>query len=422
MNFPNSLAEDCEIAGSLTTVDKTLQKLLKEQQINPRPLMVCSGGTSTRCAMEGHWTLDLRKCCQELVFNPQEAVIELGAGHTMKTLLKELLLYHRSFPIGLSDQTGMGYILTGGISPLSRSQGIAVDQILEINGIWGSGQNFVISRPNVTASYLEKRQWKALSGAAPYLGIITKIKLKTFPIKPLCVWKSEVNKEELSEIIQHAEQWPFSISLQWTWGEIITTYVVSTNPKDELINTLKKVFKGFKEINQEEIYEISGLHQLPSFSQTNFEPNKYKNRIHSEVLGLLGPEWRGSCNEIITSLSQLIKERPHPNCQISSQQLGGFNHHSKESSYSFIDINSMWKPWITASWTRRDFRTRKESFLWLEKVWDTLKPHCPGVHMAQMHQHLDWHERELELAFGDWLPKLQELKTIYDPNGLLPPL
>ena len=54
----------------------------------------------------------------------------------------------RSFPIGLSGKTGMGYILTGGISPLSRSRGLAIDQIIEIKGFWGNGKEFHLLRPN----------------------------------------------------------------------------------------------------------------------------------------------------------------------------------------------------------------------------------------------------------------------------------
>ena len=100
----------------------------------------------------------------------------------MGDLCDFLRRHKRSFPIGLSGKTGMGYILTGGISPLSRSKGLAIDQILEIKGFWGNGREFHFSRPNsLEESTLE---WKALCGAAIFLGIITKVKLKTQPLKP----------------------------------------------------------------------------------------------------------------------------------------------------------------------------------------------------------------------------------------------
>ena len=143
----NSLAQDCLIAGIFEEVDSELKTILKAGKIKPKPLMVCSGGTSSRCAAEGHWTLDLRKRYQQIDFNLANNTVEVGAGITMGSLQKELIRHEKSFPIGLSGIPGMGYILTGGISPLSRSQGLAIDQILEVNGIWANGEFFKISKP-----------------------------------------------------------------------------------------------------------------------------------------------------------------------------------------------------------------------------------------------------------------------------------
>ncbi len=422
MSIPNYLADDSEIAGAITRVDESLQRLLKEKQLEPKPLLVCSGGTSTRCAADGHWTLDLRKCCKEIIFQPNENVVELGAGLTMKVLLGELLKYKRSFPTGLSGETGMGYILSGGISPLSRCQGLAIDQTLEINGIWGTGESFTFSKPNQSADLFEKKHWKALCGAAPFLAIITSLKLKTLPLQPIYFWKSKVTQKELSKLISDSEKWPSSASLQWSWGSEITAYAVMVNSNNSSKDSLSRLIKSVRAIDDEEIIPINGLHMLPNLISEVSNKSKISIRIHSEVLGILGPEWGDYCEDIIKSLSSLIKNRPHPNCTISSQQLGGFNEQNSLESFSFIDKNAMWKPWITASWEKNDVKGRVESIKWLKDVWETLEANCPGVHLAQMHQHLDWHQKEIKSAFGEWLPELQDLKSIYDPNGLLPAL
>ena len=47
---------------------------------------------------------------------------------------------------------------------------------------------------------------------------------------------------------------------------------------------------------------------------------------------------------------------------------------------------------------------------------------CPGVHLAQLHDHLPSHQSELVDAFGEWLPELRQLKSELDPQGRLPPL
>ena len=142
-----------------------------------------SGGTTSRAAADKHWILDLSKNYQNISFDLEKKHVEIEAGVKMGDLCDFLRRHKRSFPIGLSGKTGMGYILTGGISPLSRSRGLAIDQILEIKGFWGNGREFHFSRPNtLEESTLE---WKALCGAAIFLSIITKVKLKTQPLRPI---------------------------------------------------------------------------------------------------------------------------------------------------------------------------------------------------------------------------------------------
>ena len=58
----------------------------------------------------------------------------------------------------------------------------------------------------------------------------------------------------------------------------------------------------------------------------------------------------------------------------------------------------------------------------MKECWNNLEFICPGVHLAQIHPHLEWHEKEISSAFKDWLPKLQEIKAINDPRNLMPPL
>ena len=117
-----------------------------------------------------------------------------------------------------------------------------------------------------------------------------------------------------------------------------------------------------------------------------------------------------------------MSKRPNKNCYLAAQQLGGVSSQISRESTSFIHRQAIWKPWITASWRAGDQKAKIESLKWLNEIWSTLSPHCPGVHLAQMHQHLPWHKRETKEAFGEWLTTLQELKSRYDPQGILPRL
>ena len=103
----------------------------------------------------------------------------------MKDLMNYLEKHNMTFPTGLSKLPGAGYILTGGISPMSRRYGLAIDNIESIKGYLGNG-NFISLEQNSLDSD-QKLLWEGLKGAAPFLAIITEIGLKTFQSHPIPV-------------------------------------------------------------------------------------------------------------------------------------------------------------------------------------------------------------------------------------------
>ena len=324
--------------------------------------------------------------------------------------------YNRSFPIGLSGKTGIGYILTGGISPLSRSRGLAIDQIVEISGFWGNGDKFQLKRPQ--ANEKTSPEWRALCGAAAFLGIITKVKLKTQQLKPIVSWTANLTLSELSECIYQAESWPNYISLQWIWGESIFAYAIAEIQSDDnerkILNLLEKLpFTSNRKINK--VFDIKYLPKL------SLENNNFNNFCYSEVLGLLGPSWQNKNPKVVKIIRDLLHKRPNKNCYIASQQLGGKSLFDDVES-SFIHRYSFWKPWINGSWPANNQKEREKSLIWMEECWAQLEFICPGVHLAQLHNHLPWHKKEIALAFKDWLKELKEIKSKYDPDNIMPSL
>ena len=58
--FINAQAQDLKIAGVYKDLDANLLNLIKTNKIDPKPMMICRGSTSSSCAAKGHRTLDLR--------------------------------------------------------------------------------------------------------------------------------------------------------------------------------------------------------------------------------------------------------------------------------------------------------------------------------------------------------------------------
>ncbi len=416
LSLQNQNAKDSNVLGVSEEINSEFFQSLRSLQKSSIPFLVSSGGTTSRSAADNHWIIDLRKNYQNISFDLNTKHVEIEAGVRMGDLSNFLGKHKRSFPIGLSGKTGMGYILTGGISPISRSRGLAIDQIIEIKGFWGNGKEFHISQPNTPQE--SNHEWKALCGAAIFLGIITKVKLKTQPLRQILTWTANLSFSELSECINQAESWPNSLSLQWIYGENIfalaTGEIIDTDHEANLIDLIERLpFTSNRIINK-----VNNMHSLPNLSLGN---NKINNLNHSEVIGLLGPAWQKNNLNVLKIIKELIDQRPNENCYIASQQLGGLTK-LKNLETSFLHRDAIWKPWINGAWDANDQLQRKKTLQWMEECWTNLEFICPGVHLAQIHPHLQWHQKELSSAFKDWLPKLQEIKAIKDPQNLMPPL
>ena len=420
------MADDSHPAGWISTDAISLSNLIR-QGIQPTPLLVCAGGTSSRCAADGLWTLDLRARNRQLIISEEGDEVEIGTGLTMAEVLEGLKAHGRSIPVGLSTVPGCGFLLTGGVGPLSRSQGLAMDHIVGLRGVWGNGNIFDLSAPTnlvstgTVGSKESHQQWKGLLGAAPFLAVVTAIRLRTQKLTPLVIWRSVCSVQQLAIAVEAAEQWKHSASLQWAWNEKIELFIVCSADDPAAITAVQTLKTLIGHCSESSMTIVTGQQDQPLFGALATS-TAAKGRIHSEVISRLGPAWGQRSPSLLADLNQLIRRRPHPRCQISAQQLGGMSSQVPVSRTSFIHRDAIWKPWVTATWSAGDQNGRERALDWLFQANTILTESCPGVHLTQIHPHLSCHKAELNDAFQDWLPVLNQLKSHHDPYGLLPPL
>ena len=421
----NPQARDARSLGCLTPGPTLLPQLMR-QRLGGTPLLVRSGGTTSRCAGDQHWTLDLRRHRQ---FNYLRATqeVEFGTGLSMAELLKQLQVVDRAIPIGLSGLPGSGFVLTGGMGPLSRTQGLAIDHITQIEGVWGSGASFAFDANQARRDPASAACWRGLMGAAPFLAVVTKLRLRTDARTPLKLRRGWISPAQLPAVIALAEQWPDCCSLQWTWGEKLEIYAVDCSPHSAPSAGLATLDAFLNGCSGSDLERVEDQLDLPAFGQFGMESATTTAATetklpHSEVLGRLGPAFADRAQVLIERLAERMHQRPHPACRISAQQLGGATARIDPKHTSFIHRNAQWKPWVTAAWNRGDSQGRWRSLAWMEQVSEDLRTTCPGLHLAQLHDHLPGHQKELSDAFGSWLPELRHWKANVDPGGMLPPL
>jgi len=415
----NQNSNDADIKDLIYEVNKNKIIEFNKSLSKDEYLCICSGGTTSSCAKNNHITVDLRRNYKQISYDINTGVATIGGGVLMGDLINYLEKFNRMFPIGLSKLPGIGYILTGGISPLSKRYGLAIDNLVKVKGFYGNGDFF-----SLDINKLNKKEiliWEGIKGAAPFFSIITEVAIQTFEIFPIQVFEGFVDEEQLKELIAISGEFPKNFSFQFIFSDKIYVYIVTeliTAQEKDFAQKYFSIFQRFPSLKNK-IYK--------SLNQVNFFPKELNifelnSNLHSEVISLLGKNLKGYESEFIDELKIINAAKPNKACYVALQQLGDKSTYENKYSSFFIHRDSNWKPWIFASWEKNNNYDKKIVINWMNEAWDRLKRFFPYIHLAQLHNHLNSHRDELKLAFGNKLDELKDLKRIYDPSNILPPL
>ena len=415
----NQNSNDANIKDLIYEVNKSKIIEFSKSLLKDEYLCICSGGTTSSCAKNNHITVDLRKNFKHISYDRKTGVATIGAGVLMGDLLNYLDKFNRMFPIGLSKLPGIGYILTGGISPLSKRYGLAIDNLVKAKGFFGNGDFFSLDINNLNKK--EIPIWEGIKGGAPFFSIITELAIQTFESFPIQVFEGFVNNEELKELITISEKLPNNFSFQFIFSDNIYVYIVEeliTEKEKDLAKKYYSLFQKFPSLKNK-IYK--------NLNQINFFPKELNifelnSNLHSEVISLLGKNLKGYESEFVEELKDINASKPNKACYVALQQLGDQSMFENKYSSYFIHRDSCWKPWIFASWEKNNIYEKKVVINWLNESWYRLKKFFPYIHLAQLHNHLNSHQDELQLAYRGKLNNLKDLKRIYDPSNILPPL
>jgi len=414
----NQNSNDADIKDLIYKVNKNNIKEFGKTLLKEEYLCICSGGTTSSCAKDNHITVDLRKNYNQISFDEKTGFATISGGVLMGDLLNYLEKFKRMFPIGLSKLPGIGYILTGGISPLSKRYGLAIDNLIKAKGFFGNGDLFSLDINNLNNK--EIPIWEGIKGGAPFFSIITELTIQTFENFPIQVFEGFIDVEELKELITISEELPKNFSFQFIFSDKIYAYIVGELRTEEKDLTQKyfSIFQNFPTLKNR-IYK--NLNQINFFPK---ELNIYELNVnfHSEVISLLGKSLIGYESEFVEELKEINSVRPNLGCYVAMQQLGDQSAFENKYSSYFIHRDACWKPWLYASWEKKNENDKKVAIQWMNESWNRLKRFFPHIHLAQLHNHLNSHQDELKLAYSNKLNNLKDLKSIYDPSNILPPL
>jgi hypothetical protein len=405
------------------------------------PVTVRGGGCSVLCARDRAVMIDLAAhlCGGTLVGNDAR----MGGGATMGAVLDILAPQSRLIPMGVARIPGMGLALRGGVGYLTRSAGLTLDHLREVEIVVPSGEVLTLSEQSRGQ---EADLWWAVRGAAPSFGVATSVMFRSRPAPTrMFVQRLMYPLEALSAYFELAPALPRNTSASAILGPspdasgvpVLFVYVVGAGDGTEGISRVQAMTR--------ELTKRGGTPPLwerdEAFSYSDLPP--FDVPALGDVRtpsGSPGQRWGESPPSPATKqrlfnfekcpflkaldataaarLVEAIKAAPTRLCRIDLQHCGGALADVAPAATAFWNRDFEWNCPVIGAWHGLDGE-QEACTNWVRETVQLLAPYTVGTYSVEVAPGLPETAREVEQAFGGNLPRLRELKRRWDPDNLL---
>jgi len=440
-------------------------------------IVVVGGGHSQLCTRTEALVIDLKHShafSQVTVVQPKQQqdeegdnnspIIEMGGGANLERVAAALKGSGYSVPIGTYPTVGAGLVLQGGIGFLTRQFGLTVDAIIGAELVDTTGKVWSVSKED-DDSFHRDLLW-ALKGAGNQVGgVVTKIKLKTFAAEDMWMERILLRASSVESLARHlAAAWEIALGLP---NSDNLSLIISNVQEKDVFNMYFVYTRAFVDDFDVETFEESCTGRgflLDKFREVDgliLEEvfwKEEKQRSYNDTAGLLdipldyididlgrkppyvaighafigGQNFLAKATEIAESIANQLAEVPDNLFgQIHFQQVGG----------AMRDV----PPDATAFWNRSqtDFSTvivclcsdddnleknLRQAYAWTDSVERVLADIKMGTYSVDILRQQDLDglsglstKDQLLEAYGDNWKKIESVRSVLDPRGLMRP-
>jgi len=396
------------------------------------PVTVRGGSHSSLCAADKAIMIDMSASMNsgELV---QDSV-KIQGGATMGTALGLLIPKSRAIPIGAAHSPGMGLALQGGVGDLSRSMGLTLDHLTEVEMVVPSGDILILSDASKGD---EADLWWAVRGCAPNFGVVTSATFRSHELGDLFVQRLILDLDAMSTYFKIAPLLPRDTTMSALLGPpnaspgkpVFFVYTVYSGNDPEGIERAKRqthelveksktkpLYKNEKTAN----YYDTPAFAIPALDGSMGAPGAVCQPTAKRVFvyvksNFLRKDLDKKAAEI---LANSIKSAPTPLCRIDFQHCGGALGDVEPTATAFWNRGFEWNFVVSGIWIGPKGE-REACTEWVRKTVREMKPYIEGTYVVDVRPGFPEMQKEVEMAFGGNLSKLKSLKKKWDPNNIL---
>lgn len=397
---------------------------------------VRGGGLSSNCVAEGVVMVDLSVHLNAVRSDGAGDYVTVGGGATVGAMLDALRRAGRVVPVGIVGLAGFGLATRGGVGYLSRSAGLTLDHLVEVELVLPSG---AVVRLSERSTGVEADLWWAVRGCAPCFGVVTSAVFRTIEQGPVFVDRLVVGLDAVAEYFSVAPE----IARDTTMGAVLGylpdggagaepalfIYTACASQDDAAIEAARAATTAVAAASkQAPTYRsemrgryLDGLPQMAIPGSAGQEPPPIPPAEPGGAPGwfygkavFTGPTLGA---QVADGLAGQIRRSPTPGCRIDFQQTGGAVGDVPDSATAFWGRGSEWNIPLNAIWS--DPADSDACYSWARETLAVLAPDTIGVYSVEVRPGFAETEHEVELAYGGNLARLRALRAQADPAGVL---
>lgn len=393
---------------------------------------VRGGGLSSLCTADQAVMLDLSASLNTGVVAGDR--VRVGGGATIGTLLNVLAPRSRIVPVGITPMAGLGLATRGGVGYLTRSLGLTLDFLEEVELVVPSGD---ILRVSDASTGDEADLWWAVRGCAPHFGVVTSATFRSHALGPVSVHRAVFPLDALSAYFDLAPTLPNDTSMSAVVAPclasgtepVLFTYTVSPGGAAGAERAAASVRELATAAGTPPLIELAGTYRfldaMPAMSIPGLdgtEPTGPQPPVPGASRTFLYSKSRYLPSTLDAAAADIVAERarlaPTPLCRIDLQHTGGALGAVANEATAFWGRDAEWNMPLNAVWT--DSQGDRESCMsWARETVDALAAYTSGVYSVELRPGYPETRAEVDAAFGGNLPKLRQLKHAWDPGNVM---
>lgn len=370
--------------------------------------------------------------------NTSSGTATVGAGARLIDVYAALAQHGLALPAGSCATVGIaGLTLGGGVGVLGRKFGLTCDNLLSAQVILADGRLLICD-----ANHNSDLFWALRGGGGGNFGVVTSFTFRTHPVSTLSLFTLGWPWSDATTVFNGWQNWaPQAPDELWSNCLFLATTNKGANPVVRVNGVYVGSVSALNPLLQQLTSRIgiaptsnyvtgasvldTMLYEAGCYGKTvnecHLPSQNPQGQLSRDTFGaksdyFTAPLPRSGINALVKAIASRQASSVLGEGGIGIDAFGGAINHVASDATAFVHRNALFSVQYNASWSPNDSTSVvSANHTWLTSTWQAMRPYANGgAYVNYIDPDLtDWQHA----YYGTNLPRLQQIKTTYDPTN-----